>query len=58
VRTLVLTAPSFSGATWGTSPTRVALPFFSTRVAFAASSREVVALEVVFLGTLAGLFLS
>jgi hypothetical protein len=35
---------------------RAALPFFSVRAAFAASSKEVVALEVAFLGATAGLF--
>jgi hypothetical protein len=51
---LLLTALSlFSGASWGT--TRAALPFFSARVTFAASSREVVDLEVAFLGAIAGL---
>jgi hypothetical protein len=54
---LLLTAPLlFSGASWRASPERPALPFFSARVAFAELSREVVALEVAFLGAITGLF--
>jgi hypothetical protein len=53
---LLLITPSFLGVSWAASPTRVALPFFLTRAAFAASSREVVALEVAFLGAITGLF--
>ena len=52
---LLFTASS-SRASRGTSPTRVALPFFSARrAAFAVSSREVVAFEVAFLGAIAGM---
>jgi hypothetical protein len=51
----LLTAPSFSGASWGTSWARATLPFFSARAAFAVSSREVVALEVAFLRAIAAL---
>jgi hypothetical protein len=35
---------------------RAALPFFSTRVAFTASSSDELALVVAFLGAIAGLF--
>jgi hypothetical protein len=45
---MLLTAPSlFSGASWGTS---------SARAVFVASSKEVVALEVAFLGAIVGCF--
>jgi hypothetical protein len=53
---LQLTAPSlFLGASWEASPTRAALPFISVRADFAMLSREVVALEVAFLGAIARL---
>jgi hypothetical protein len=52
---LLLAAPSFSGASWGTLSVRAALSFFLARATFAASSREVMALEVAFLGAIAGL---
>jgi hypothetical protein len=53
---LLLTAPSFLGASWGTSRVRATLPFFSVRATFVVLSREVVALEVAFFGAIAGLF--
>jgi hypothetical protein len=43
---------SIPDASWGILPTRAAFPFFSARVAFAASSREVVAFKVAFLGAI------
>jgi hypothetical protein len=48
-------ASLFSAAAWRVSSTRASLPFFLVRVAFVASSREVLALVVTFLGAIAGL---